>query len=155
MKVLPGFLLVLVSLGCVDIHADKRVLVDSPIVLSPTPYVIRPKSPLRGIGPFNEICLDLPPEYRLGSEDWGANMWRVGRPDGSFVEPQVVLIDPEGNEEPVPLLGFSLGRSRQVCFDSRPSRDLKRRYLAIRLSADDTLTIHAVRWAAGHRYAGI
>ena len=145
--------LTLLLTGCVDFHADRRVLVDQPFMLSRTPYTIQPGVPLRAIGPFNQLCLQLPTEYHLGSGDFGPNMWMVRRPDGKFVSPKVVMIAPNEHREPFPFMAFL--SSSEICFETRPERDLDRRYERIELRADDSLRVLRVRWDAGKRYASL
>ena len=143
---LGAFLLI----GCVDLHADRRVIVDHPFTISEAPHIVHPERPLRAIGPFNELCLQLPAEYQLGSGDHGPNMWKVRRPDGTFVTPEVVVIYASGHREPVPFTHFL--STSEICFETRPERDLKRRYDRVELRADDSLQVLKLRWHAGHRY---
>jgi hypothetical protein len=148
-----GFCLAALLAGCIDWHADRRTLVSTPIELGATPTVIRPNTPLRAVGPFNAVCLQVPDEYGLGAES-AADRWKVRTPSG-FVAPSVVLVDSVGQRTVFPVEGFSYGTEREICFETRPPRDLGRRYTTLELSADGPLRILRVRWEAGNRYASL
>ena len=155
MRFLSGLCLTFGLVGCIDLRADRRTLVDTAFVLGPTARTLRPTRPLRAIGPFNELCLYVPRAYRRRG-DTPDNVYRVGRPDGKFVAPEVTMIAPDGQRQPFPAAGFLLGRDGQaICFETRPPRDLSRRYIAVELRADDTLQVLRVHWSAGDRYGSI
>jgi len=136
------------SCCCTDVREDQRVLVATPVELGPVPLELRPDSPLRGIGPINEVCLLIPSDYALGAPT-GPDQLKVRGPNG-FVVLSVVLIDSAGGRTNVPVIG--LRDRREICFVTREPRDLSRRYVGLAISADAPLRILRVRWRAGHRY---
>lgn len=138
--------------ACVDLQKDRRVLVNTELELSQTPRVLRPAEPLRAIGPYNTLCLDLPAEDSVETRDMGPNSWKVRRRDGSYVTPSVTLIGPDGRRDNLPLAGEW---GHDICFETRPPRDLARRYTEVELRADGPLRILGVRWEAGNRYASL
>jgi hypothetical protein len=128
------------------------VLSDVPSIIGPVARTLRPREPLRAIGPFNQLCLGLPLTYGPGM---GPNEYKILRPDGKFITIEVTMIDPVGRREAFPVSGYALGRGRDIGFETRPPRDLRRRYAAVELRADDTLRIIQVRWSAGDRYGSL
>ena len=120
------------------------------------PRVLTPDRPLRAPGPFNELCLEVPAEYRLGYPALSdADFWKVRAPGGTLVSPSVTLVAPDGRREPYPQAGFRHRDSQWVCFETRPPRDPGRRYVRVELAADHPLRVLRVRWAAGKRFASL
>src|SRR5215510_5469787 len=103
------FTAVSASCCCVDVREDQRVLVATPVELGPVPLEVRPDSPLRAIGPINEVCLQVPPDSGQSAAT-GPNQWKVRGPNG-FVAPSVVLVDSAGGRTNVPVIGFGKGPS--------------------------------------------
>ena len=143
------------AVGCFDLQADRRVLVDHEIQIGPSPTVIQPARPLRAPGPFNELCLELSSAYRLDGFAQGQNAWKVQRPDGRFVAPFVTLVGSDGRREQFPVVGFSFSDKQSICFETRPARDVGRKYVRAEIRADDTLRVRRVTWSAGERYASL
>jgi hypothetical protein len=152
MRLRFGIWSLLALVGCIDLRADRRVLTDVPFTIGPVALNLHPREPLRAVGPFNELCLGLPLTYGLGM---GPNEYKILRPDGKFITIEVTVIDADGRRESFPVSGYALGRGRDICFETRPPRDLHRRYAAVELRADDTLRIIQVRWSAGNRYGSL
>jgi len=56
------------------------------------------------------------------------------------------MIAPDGRREPFPAAGFLLGRDGQaICFETRPPRDLSRRYIAVELRAVQQMLLQCAR----------
>jgi len=142
-------------IGCFDLEADHRVLVDKAIQIGPHPVVVEPERPLGAPGPFNELCLELPPAYHLDGFAQGEHAWRVQRPDGRYVAPVVTLIGADQRREPFPVAGFMFSDKQAICFETRPQRDVRRKYVRAEIGADDTLLVMRVTWSAGKRFASL
>ena len=136
----------LATSACFDPARQDRTVADVSMVLGPRPVILRPEGGLRAPGPYNEVCLTLP-----SGSGWAWREQRVRRQDGRLVLPAATLVEADGRREPFPFVGVILGRHVEACFETRPARDLRRRYETLELSADDTLTVTGVRWDAGER----
>jgi hypothetical protein len=150
--VLPVIVLGLVA--CVDFKADRRVLATD-VDIGPTPLVLEPATPLRAIGPVNELCAELPAEYRFDQMPKAIEGGQVVRPDGKLVHLSVAMIGPSGQRDSFPSVGIKVRQGLAACFESKPARDLERRYVKVELRADDTLPVMRLVWKAGKRYSAM
>jgi hypothetical protein len=142
--------LLAVVIGCFDPWGDDRELIDEPMIVGPVAHVLTPGPSLRAPGPFNEICLAVSGEFRLDD-----HTWKVRAPDGTLVTPSVTFVAPDGSRESFPQGAFLFGDGQWTCFETRPPRDLGRRYIRVELSADHPLRVLRVRWTAGKRFASL
>jgi hypothetical protein len=117
------------------------------MVLGPIARVLTPERPLRAPGPFNELCLQVPGDYQLGDHSGAsANWWGIRLPGGQVVSPSVTLVAPDGRREQYPRVGFLFGEGQWVCFETRPPRDTRRRYVRVELSADHPFRVLKIPW---------
>jgi hypothetical protein len=93
--------------------------------------------------------------YRLDGFAQGQHAWKVQRPDGKYVAPLVTLVGPDARRDDFPVVGFTFGDQQSICFETRPQRDVKRKYVRAEISADDTLRVIRVTWSAGERFASL
>ncbi len=135
-----GFLIA----GC---SQSQTVVLANQTTLRPsTALVLRATNPLRVVGSVNELCLrPLPPD----SLNFRTRHWESGirRSDGAVVTVGAALLRADSSSDTLSSDGFSMAPGddclavRQTIHDS-----LRPPFVAVRLTASDSLTVAEVSW---------
>lgn len=123
-----------------QVREQDRILIATPVVLSPDPLILTPRPPLTTTGYFTSLCIAIPPDYE---ED--TKMWQLRAPDGNLVSVSAILQTKSGALLQLDKIGFLSGKKDYVYLRVPASHELDA-YEQISVRATLPLETDEIRW---------
>ena len=123
--------------GCEE--GEDRSLITSSVTLSTEPLVVAPDGALLCPGHFNQLCIAIPPEYRI-------DRLTLRSDTGSEVRVYATFVDTDGGSHSFTHQSFLVGHRRYVCLSSDSPEMSGVRYKQLSISSSAPLRSEEIRW---------